>query len=123
MNQRRAYLLREVKHESWETIAGKVVNLQGEHPCWGTVRNIVSEFDVSRGHRQYHQEKLQCKVERSVTFAETPSGGYAHRKWLWKVPIVVTANFSTMNQQLLHTDDVLSHHENRVVVRRQAGVI
>ena len=71
----------------------------------------------------YHQEKLQGKVERSVTFAEAPSGGYAHRKWLWKVPIVVTANFSTMNQQLLHTDDFLSHHENRVVVRRQAGVI
>ena len=50
-------MLREVKHESWETIAGKVVNLQGEHPCWGTVRNIVSEFNVSRGHRQYNYEK------------------------------------------------------------------
>ena len=71
----------------------------------------------------YHQEKLQGKVERSVTFAELPNGGYAHRKWFWKIPILVTAKFSTMNQQLLHTDVFLSHHENRVVVRRQAGVI
>ena len=50
-------MLREGKHESWEKIASKVVNLQGEHPCWGTVRNIVSEFNVSRGHRQYKYEK------------------------------------------------------------------
>ena len=50
----------------------------------------------------YHQEKLQGEVERSATFVEPPSGGYAHRKWLWKIPIVVTAKFSTMNQQLLH---------------------
>ena len=57
VNQRKAYLLREGKHESWETIAGKVVYLQGEHPCWGTVRNIVSEFNVSRGHRQYNYKK------------------------------------------------------------------
>ena len=70
MNQRKASLLGQVKHESWETVAARVVNLQGEHPCWGTVRNIVSEFNVSKGHRQYHQEKLQGKVERSVTFAE-----------------------------------------------------
>ena len=50
-------MLREGKHESWEKIASKVVNLHGEHPCWGTVRNIVSEFNVSRGHRQYKYEK------------------------------------------------------------------
>ena len=103
MNQRKAYLLREGKHESWETIAGKVVNLQGEHPCWGTVRNIVSEFNVSRGHRQYNSEKSGRKP--------------------WKLPIDVQRNFSTWNQQLLHIDDFLSHHESRVVVRRQAGVI
>ena len=40
-NQRKAYLLRTVKGESWETIAGKVVNLQNENPSWGHVRDVV----------------------------------------------------------------------------------
>ena len=39
-----------------------------------------------------HQEKMQGKVDRVATFAETPGGGYAYKRWLWKVPIVVTAS-------------------------------
>ena len=66
-----------------------------------------------------HQEKLQGKVDRVVTFAETPSGGYSYRKWLWRVPIVVTANFTTKNQDLLLNDDFLGNTENRVIVQRQ----
>jgi hypothetical protein len=65
-----------------------------------------------------HQEKIQGKVDRVVTFAETPSGGYAYRRWLSRVPIVVTANFTTANPQLLDEDDYLGNLENRVVVRR-----
>ena len=69
-----------------------------------------------------HQEKVQGKVDRVVSFAETPSGGYAYRRWLWRVPIVVTANFTTKNRELLNTDDFLSNPENRVVVRRHTAV-
>ena len=67
-----------------------------------------------------HQEKLQGKVDRVVTFAETPSGGYAYRKWLWRVPFAVTANFTTKHPELLRTDDFLGNSENRVLVKRQA---
>ena len=38
-NQRKAYLLRTVKKLPYEEIAGQVVNLEGEHPSWGMVRN------------------------------------------------------------------------------------
>ena len=67
----------------------------------------------------HHQEKIQGKIDRVVVFAETPSGGYKYRRWLWRVPIVVTANFTTKNLDLLDTDDYLGHPENRYVVRRQ----
>ena len=67
----------------------------------------------------HHQEKIQGKIDRVVVFAETPSGGYKYRRWLWRVPIVVTANFTTKNLDLLDTDDDLGHPENRYVVRRQ----
>ena len=69
----------------------------------------------------HHQEKIQGKVDRVVAFAETPSGGYAYRRWLWRVPIVVTANFTTKSPELLDTDDFLSNPENRVVVRRHTA--
>ena len=68
-----------------------------------------------------HQEKMQGKADRVATFAETTSGGDAYKRWLWKVPIVVTANFTTRNPELLETDDFLGHSENRVVVRRGAA--
>ena len=34
------------------------------------------------------------------------------------LPLVVTANYSTKNRDLLHTDDFLSHRDNRVLVER-----
>ena len=67
-----------------------------------------------------HQEKLQGKSETKVEFASTPGGKCAYCKWLHRVPLVVTANFSTKNRHLLEEDDFLGHADNRVVVERAA---
>ena len=63
-----------------------------------------------------HQEKLQGKVDAEVEFASTPSGGYAYHCWLWRVPLVVTANYTTANRQLLQDNDFLGNESNRVLV-------
>lgn len=65
-----------------------------------------------------HQEKLQGKVDAVTEFAATPSGQYAFEKWLWKVPIVVTANYTTKNRDLLDSNDFLANPDNRVLVHR-----
>ena len=65
-----------------------------------------------------HQEKLQGKVDSRVEFASTPGGKCAYSKWLHRVPVVVTANFTTKNRHLLVEDDFLGHADNRVLVRR-----
>ena len=67
-----------------------------------------------------HQEKLQGKVDTSAEFASTPSGQYAFEKWLWKIPIVVAANRTTKNRDLLQTNDFLGNPGNRVLVHRDA---
>jgi hypothetical protein len=67
-----------------------------------------------------HQEKLQGKVDTKTEFASTPSGNYAFSKWLWRVPVVVTANFTTKNRDLLEHNDFLANPDNRVVVERTA---
>ena len=67
-----------------------------------------------------HQEKLQGKVDTEAEFASTPSGNYAYSKWLWKVPIVVTANYTTRNLDLLKENDFLANGDNRVLVERTA---
>ena len=61
INQRKAYLLRTVKHESWEAIALQVVNVQGEHPSWVTVRDAVTKFNVKKGYRQLRYHKCGRK--------------------------------------------------------------
>ena len=98
-NQRKAYLLRTRQTHD------------------GIVLDDIRDF----GFLVRHQEKLQGKVDRVVTFAETPSGKHAYKKWLWRVPLVVTANLTTKNPQLLESDDFLGLPDNRVVVRRQAA--
>lgn len=65
-----------------------------------------------------HQEKLQGKVDAKVEFASTPGGQCAFTKWLHRIPIVVTANFTTKNRNLFDDDDFLGNAENRVVVNR-----
>ena len=67
-----------------------------------------------------HQEKVQGKVDVESEFASTPSGNYAYSKWLWKVPVVVTANYTTRNLDLLRDNDFLANEGNRVLVERLA---
>ena len=65
-----------------------------------------------------HQEKLQGKVDTKSEFASTPSGQHAFSKWLWRVPVVVTANYTTRNRDLLEHNDFLANPNNRVIVER-----
>ena len=67
-----------------------------------------------------HQEKLQGKSDAKVEFASTPGGQCAFSKWLHRVPVVVTANFTTKNDKLLVDDDFLGNLDNRVLVRLAA---
>ena len=67
-----------------------------------------------------HQEKLQGKVSAKLEFASTASGMFAYSKWLWKVPLVFTANYTTRSRELLQTNDFLGRAENRVVVELPA---
>ena len=64
-----------------------------------------------------HQEKLQGKSDARVEFASTPGGQCSFSKWLHRVPVVVTANNTTKNSELLDTDDFLGNLDNRVLVR------
>jgi len=63
-----------------------------------------------------HQDKLQSKYDNMVEFGTTPGGQCAYHRWLWRIPVVVTANFTTKNKALLESDDFLGNPGNRVVV-------
>ena len=63
-----------------------------------------------------HQHALQGKYDARIEFAITPGGTCAYTKWLYKVPTVVTCNFTTDNLGLLETDDWLGREKNRVVL-------
>ena len=63
-----------------------------------------------------HQEKLQGKYDARVEFASTPGGTCSFHKYLFKVPTVVTVNYSTKHLEYLETHDWLSKKENCVVV-------
>ena len=67
-----------------------------------------------------NQEKIQSKYDARIEFGSTPGGQCAFDRWLWKVPLVVTANFSTSGLDLLEKDDFLSNPSSRVVVHLQA---
>ena len=56
-NQRRAYALRHVEKLSWEAIAARVVNREGQHPSWVTVRTTVTAFSLNAGRRKYAYDK------------------------------------------------------------------
>ena len=64
--------------------------------------------------------EVEIKVDVESEFASTPSGQYAYKKWLWKVPIVATANYTTRNLDLLRDNDFLANEGNRVLVERLA---
>ena len=61
-NQRKAYVLRTVHKRSYESIAQVVVNREGEHPSWGTVRNICEAFSTAKGRRPYQYHKCGRKA-------------------------------------------------------------
>ena len=63
-----------------------------------------------------HQHVLQGKPSKRTRFAETPGGQCAYMLYLFGVPFVVTANFTTKGLDLLDTDDFLAKPENRVVL-------
>lgn len=62
------------------------------------------------------QDKLQGKYDTLLEFASTPGGQCKYSKYLFKVPIVATANYSTKNLNFLETHDWLSKPGNRTVV-------
>ena len=64
-----------------------------------------------------HQDKVQGKYNAEVEFASTPGGGLAYFRDLYAVPVVATCNYSTVNLDLLETDDFLGHPENRTLIR------
>ena len=41
---------------------------------------------------------------------------FAYSKWLWKVPLVFTANYTTRSLELLRQNDFLGRPENRVLI-------
>ena len=69
-----------------------------------------------------HQEKLQASSHRSMEFASTPGGTCSYKKYLYKVPIVATINFSTAHLHYLHDHDWLKQEANRVVVEWPAAL-
>ena len=63
-----------------------------------------------------HQEKLQGKYDTRVEFGTTEGGTCVYHRWLWRVPVVVTANLTTKNRDFLDSDDFLGNLDNRVLV-------
>lgn len=63
-----------------------------------------------------HQEKLQGKYDAHVEFASTQGGTCKYTKYLFRVPVAVTINFSTRNLGFLETNDWLKNSVNRVLV-------
>ena len=62
-----------------------------------------------------HQEKFQGKYSEPVEFGSSPCGDYAYNRYLYKIPMVVTINYSTSGRELLHEDDFLGNPKNRVL--------
>ena len=63
-----------------------------------------------------HQEKFQGKYSEPVEFGSSACGGYSYSRYLYKIPFVVTINYSTSGLELLQEDDFLSKAENRVLL-------
>lgn len=64
-----------------------------------------------------HQEKLQGKHDGRIEFATTRGGTCFYTKYLFQIPTVVTANFTTSNLNFLEDNDWLNKIQNRVVVQ------
>ena len=60
-------MLRHVKKQSWETIAGQLFNLSGDHPSWTSVRETVQNFSVSKCCRKTayaHKDALWLELRK-----------------------------------------------------------
>ena len=66
-NQRKAYMLRNVKKQSWENIAAQVVNLDNDNPSWGCVRDTVEGFSISKGCRKFQYSRCGRKPWKLTT--------------------------------------------------------
>ena len=73
-NQQKAYLLRTVHKRPYKSIAQVVVNGQGQHPCWATVRNICETFLREEGPKavqlpQVRPEGMEAHAIRAALCA------------------------------------------------------
>ena len=64
-----------------------------------------------------NQDKLQGKYDSRIEFASTPGGTCAYQKYLYAMPVVATANYSTKNLSFLDDHDWLGKHENCWVLK------
>ena len=65
-------------------------------------------------------DKIQGVWDEELEFGTTQGGTCAYKKYLYRVPIVVTCNMSTANLECLDSSeahDFLGREENRVVLR------
>ena len=63
-----------------------------------------------------NQDRLQGKYDAVLEFATTPGGQCKFEKYLFKIPVAVTANYSTQNLSYLESHDWLGKPGNRTVV-------
>ena len=62
-----------------------------------------------------HQDKLQGKYDARLEFGTTAGGTCAYSKWLFRIPVVVTINFSTLHLEWLLSHDWLGRPGNRAL--------
>jgi len=60
-------MLRHIKKQAWETIAGQVVNLRDENPSWACVRDTVQGFSVTKGMRKFGYNRCGRKPWKMTT--------------------------------------------------------
>lgn len=80
--------------------------------CDGLIFDDVRDLDFVVSN----QEVFQGKYSEALEFSSTQGGTCAFSLYLFKVPIVVTINFSTKNRAFLQDNDFLMKSSNRVVV-------
>ena len=60
-NQRKAYMLRHIKKQSWEVIAAQIFNCRDEHPSRVCVRDAVQRLNVTKGCRHFNYARCGRK--------------------------------------------------------------
>ena len=64
-----------------------------------------------------HQEKLQGKYDSRIEFATTQGGTCFYTKYLFKIPTVVTVNYTTRHLDFLDSNDWLNKPQNTVLLK------